>query len=113
MMGHTRPSNTSGNDLRPLERRIARLADEGVDELEIAWRFRKSPRFVRQVQSLAERDTRPGDGVGDEALRPLERRLLRWRDLGFDHEELAPRFRRTPEFLSRVEEMARYKLARR
>ena len=44
-------------------------------------------------------------------LRPLERRLLRWRGQGVDHDELSSRFRRSPEFLARVERYARYKLA--
>jgi hypothetical protein len=49
--------------------------------------------------------------AADGRLRPLERRLLRWREQGVDHEELSRRFRRSPEFLARVERYARYKLA--
>jgi hypothetical protein len=47
----------------------------------------------------------------DGRLRPLERRLLWWRDQGVDYDELSSRFRRSPEFLARVERYARYKLA--
>lgn len=106
---------THDTGLRPIERRMTRLADEGVDELEIAWRFRRSPRFVRQVLDLADvpRDggarTAAGPGPRDR-LRPLERRVLWWRDQGFAYEDLAPRFRRGPAFLRQVEELARYKL---
>lgn len=101
--------------LRPLERRMLRLSDEGVNDVEIAWRFRKSPRFVRQVKELAARP-RPSANDGsagprpEDRLRPLERRLLWWRSQGVDHAELAPRFRRSAEFLARVEAMAHYKL---
>lgn len=35
-------------------------------------------------------------------LRPLERRLLRWRNKGVPVEELAPKFKRSPEHLRRV-----------
>jgi hypothetical protein len=47
----------------------------------------------------------------DGGLRPLERRLLWWREQGVGYEELSSRFRRSPEFLARVERYARYKLA--
>lgn len=106
---------THDTGLRPIERRIRRLADEGIDEVEIAWRFRRSPRFVRQILELTKvpRDGRTaaaGPGPRDR-LRPLERRVLWWRDQGLDHEELASRFRRGPAFLRQVEELAHYKLS--
>jgi DNA-binding CsgD family transcriptional regulator len=43
-------------------------------------------------------------------LRPLERRVLRWRSAGALYSEIGPRFRRSPGFVQRVEELARYKL---
>lgn len=105
---------THDTGLRPIERRITRLAGEGIGEVEIAWRFRRSPRFVRQVLDLAQVPRDGGAraaGPGPQArLRPLERRVLWWRDQGVDYEELAPRFRRGPAFLRQVEELARYKL---
>jgi hypothetical protein len=42
------------------------------------------------------------------ALRPMERRILRLVDA-----EIAPRLRRTPDFVERVENLARYKLSTR
>ena len=47
----------------------------------------------------------PGD-----VLRPLERRILRWRAAGVDYEALSPKFRRTPKFLRQVESLSHYKL---
>jgi hypothetical protein len=40
-------------------------------------------------------------------LRPLERRVLRWREDGASFDEIAARFRRSPEFIERVVDMAR------
>jgi hypothetical protein len=109
--------------LRPVERRVLRWAEMGVDDAEIARRFGRSERWVAQVRFLADLDRsapldRPdSSGRSDRSdrpadrLRPLERRLLRWRRAGFRHEDLSRRFRRSPEFLARVEHYANYKLA--
>jgi hypothetical protein len=110
--------------LRPIERRVRRWVDSGVGDAEIARRFRRSTGWVARVRMLAELDravTEPSAQAAaanratatatDGRLRPLERRLLRWRDQGVDYDELSSRFRRSPEFLARVERYARYKLA--
>ncbi|MCZ7526334.1 MAG: hypothetical protein M5U14_08140 [Acidimicrobiia bacterium] len=97
--------------LRPRERRMLRLAEEGVDELDIAWRFRRTPRYVRQVLTVARAPGRSGvTPTTAGTLRPIERRVMRWREEGAALDELAPRFRRTSEFLEQVERLARYKL---
>jgi hypothetical protein len=99
--------------LRPFERRVVRLVDEGVAEAEIARRFRRSPEMIHRVivlTRLPRSDVR--QRPGDDVLRPLERRVLRWRDTGAGYEEIGPRFRRSPAFVQQVEELARYKLRR-
>jgi DNA-binding CsgD family transcriptional regulator len=107
--------------LRPVERCVLRLVGAGVDDEEIARRFKRSPAWVAQVRRLADLE-RPAaepattagvrsDSLRSHSLRPLERRLLRWREHGVAHEELGVRFRRSPEFLERVEEYAHFKLA--
>ena len=119
---------TTTQRLRPVERRVLRLVDEGLDDAEIGRRFGRGERWTAQVRFLADLDV-PRSQVGDpaaadqraddgdegtdgvERLRPLERRLLRWRALGVDHDELADRFRHSAEFLARVEGYAHYKLA--
>lgn len=98
-----------GIRLRPLERRVLRLTEAGVDDVEIAWRFRRTPRFIRQVRDLAGVE-RLAPARSDR-LRPIERRVLRWREQGLTHEELSPRFRRTPAFLEQVERLAQHKLS--
>ncbi len=95
--------------LRPIERRILRLAEDGVDDEEIARRFRRSPEWVARVRVLALHP-RSGAHMQGDVLRPLERRVLRWRAAGPDYEQMSPRFRKTPEFLRQVESLAHYKL---
>lgn len=108
---------TTTQGLRPVERRVLRLVDEGLDDAEIGRRFGRTERWTAQVRFLADLDV-PRSQATDSAiesdterLRPLERRLLRWRAQGLDHDELADRFRHSAEHLARVEEYAHYKLA--
>src|SRR4051794_62197 len=105
--------------LRPLERRMVRLAESGVIPAEIGRRFNRSEDFVERVLEMADRRT-PSSANGrshvngaDGDLRPLERRLMRWRDEGATFEELADRFRRGPGHLERVLQLAEYKLSAR
>ena len=97
--------------LRPVERRMRRLRADGCSNAEIASRFRRSPEHVRRVLDMSELDGRRAVPDG-ESLRPLERRILRWRAAGAQPSEIATRFRRSPGFVQRVEDLARYKLSR-
>ena len=105
------PSKDRDRMLRPLERRVLRLVDEGVGDVEIARRFRRSPRMIRRiiVMTRLPRDNGAHPLQG-KRLRPLERRVLRWRERGAAYAEIGPRFRRSPAFVERVEVLARYKL---
>ena len=98
--------------LRPIERRMLKLAEAGASDVEIAWQFRRTPKNVRQVIALAQLPRQQPPASPPAGLRPIERRVLRWRDEGADFAELASRFRRRPAFLAQVEQLARYKLAR-
>ena len=71
-------------------------------------RFHRSGDHIERVLTLAALPDRraPEHGTG---LRPLERRLLRWRDAGLSAEELADRFRRGPRYVERVLALADYK----
>jgi DNA-binding NarL/FixJ family response regulator len=66
--------------LRPVERLVLRLVAEGVDDAEIGRRFSRSPEMIRRIAAMARlprtADTRL---TADDRLRPLERRMLRWR----------------------------------
>jgi hypothetical protein len=98
-------------DLRPLERRVSRLAAEGVVPAEIGRRFNRSENFVERVLVLA---SMPGRNAPETpaGLRPIERRLLRWRDQGVSTNDMADRFRRGPGYIERVLELAVYKQER-
>jgi len=95
--------------LRPLERRVRHLADEGVDDAEIGRRFRRSPEWAGRVRVLIE-VPRNGTRLQGDVLRPLERRVLRWRADGAEFDQLSTRFHRSAEFLRQVEALAHYKL---
>jgi hypothetical protein len=55
----------------------------------------------------------PAYPVDPQPLRPLERRILRWRDHGSDYAAIGARFRRSAAHVERVEGFARYKLTTR
>ena len=104
------PRTRIPRELRPVERRILRLGDAGLDDAEIARRFGHSLGWVSRVRSLAAVPRRIPPEARGARLRPLERRLLRWRELGLSHESLASKFGRSAGFLARVEQLAHYKL---
>jgi hypothetical protein len=99
-------------DLRPIERRMLKLSKAGADDIEIAWRFRRTPKGVRQVMACSQLRRGITTQATPGGLRPIERCVLRWRDEGAEFADLAARFRRSPAFLEQVELLARYKLAR-
>ena len=96
--------------LRPLERRVCRLAADGVFPAEIGRRFNRSEEFIERVLTLASLPDRHAP-LPRAGLRPLERRLLRWRDEGVSSRELADRFRRGPGYIAQVLKLADYRLA--
>ena len=67
--------------------------------------------MIRRIVAMTRLPRAPGaPALRSEGLRPLERRVLDWRDRGADYTEIGPRFRRSPAFIERVEGFARYKL---
>lgn len=95
--------------LRPIELTVRRLRSEGLSHAEVAWRLRRSPGYVRRVEAMSEmgpRSPRRADQTGSAAQRPIERCVLKLLDEGSSYAEVASRFRRTPEFVARVEHFA-------
>ena len=105
---------TAPHVLRPVERLVLRLVDEGIGDVEIARRFRRSPAMIRRIVVMARLPrTARVRVMADDGLRPLERRVLHWRHYGATYSEIGSRFRRSPDFVARVETLARYKLEER
>ncbi|HEU5448262.1 MAG TPA: hypothetical protein VFW57_04550 [Acidimicrobiia bacterium] len=96
--------------LRPVERLVLRLVAEGVEHVEIGRRFRRSPEMIRRIDIMARIPRTARAPVVSDGLRPLERRVLRWRHYGATYAEIGARFRRSPAFVARVETLAHYKL---
>ena len=97
--------------LRPVERCVLRLVADGVDHTEIARRFRRRPEFVDRVIAYAGMPRHSVQPAG-AALRPVERRILKWRASGAEHADIGRRFHRSAGHIRRIEQLAAYKLAR-
>jgi hypothetical protein len=90
------------------------MAEAGLTPAETGRRFRRSERYVEQVLRLAQVPRAYDDQPHpvEAPLRPLERRLVRWRDEGVDAGEVAAMFGRTPEHIARVLALVDYKQRR-
>ena len=88
---------------------MCRLAADGVLPGEIGRRFNRSEDFIERVLTLASLPDRHAP-LPRAGLRPLERRMLRWRDEGVSSRELADRFRRGPGYIAQVLTLADYRL---
>lgn len=100
--------------LRPIERTVRRLREEGLSSSEVAWRLRRSPGYVERVETLSAIE-RPAedriDSTSGPALRPIERCVLKSLEAGSGYPEIASRLRRTPGYVARIEGFANLKLA--
>lgn len=103
-MSETTARKTGG--LRAKERVIKRLADSGMDESEIAWRFRSSPGHIQRTLRLIDMPRAPREGGVRSAATALERTVLKARSRGASHAEIGARMRRSPGFVARVEQFA-------
>jgi len=97
--------------VRALERRVLRLLDGGVPEEEIARRFRRSPDMIRRIAVMAQLPRATSGPPHPHSLRPVERRILSWRAGGAAYGDIGARFRRSADYVQRVEDLARYKLS--
>jgi hypothetical protein len=95
--------------LSPLARRVLTLNEAGLDLAEMSRRFKRSPEHLERVLEWTEI---PRNGPPPRrANRAMERRVLRLRANGESHQEIAERFRRSPDFMRRVEGFAHYRRA--
>ncbi len=105
------------HQLRPIERTVLRLRQDGQSNSEVAWRLRRSPGYVERVEMLSGIERSADASAGDaasattaERLRPIERCVLNSLAAGSGYAEIAARLRRTPNYVSRVEGFANMRL---
>jgi len=95
--------------LRPLERRVLAMRDAGTPLDDIAAAFKRSRTHIERVISWS---AIPRSGPAPRLkARALERRVLALRSAGLGYDEIAPRFRASPEFIQRVEGLAHFRKA--
>lgn len=97
--------------LRPIERRVLDMHDDGVVIDEIAARINRSPEFVERLLGWTE-IPRNGDAT-ERNLTPVERRVLDMRADGESHEEIAAKFKKTERYIRQVEGLAHFKEGQR
>ncbi len=98
--------------LRPIERVVQRLGDEGVELTEIATRLRKSPRAVRQIQWLVTQRLEgkvPAATARSGGLTPLERCVERHLAAGETHGRVGSRIGRSGNHVRQIERFATFK----
>lgn len=94
--------------LRPVERRVIAMRDEGVHIAEIARRIDKSPAHVERVIDWSG-IPRNGPPVRRSPT-AIEQRVMQMRAEGASYVEIGARFRRSPKYIKQVEGLGHYSL---
>ena len=94
--------------LRPIERRILAMQDDGHSVADIAGRFKRSP---EHVQRMIEWTDIPRNGEPYKFTEALEARVAALRAEGHDHEEIGRRFNRSADNIRQIEALAHYRRA--
>lgn len=92
--------------LRPVERRILTMRQDGVSIEEIGRRLRRSPAFIERIIGWTQ-IPRTGQSRSGP-ISPLARRVLKLTSQGEDHETIGRRFNRSERFIKQVEALAHY-----
>ena len=85
------------------------MRDEGLDLDEIGRRIKRSPEQVERIIGWTELPLRRA--APRLAARAFERRVLALRASGESYDQIGDRFRRSADFIRRVEGLAHYRLA--
>ena len=97
--------------LRPIERRLLDMRDQGMAVDEIADRMKRSP---AHVERMLEWTAIPRTGSSRERdLRPVERRVLDLRAEGHSHDTIGGLFNRSARSVRQIEGLAHFKEAQR
>lgn len=92
--------------LRPIERRVLALTDQGLDPADIARRFKRGEAHVERILRWTA-IPREGGTESQAGFRPIERRIIDMRAKGMSYEEIGSRFRRSAGYVRRIEDLAR------
>lgn len=92
--------------LRPIERRVLALRDQGLGTEEIARRLRRGEAHVARIIAWTS-IPRTGRAIQPSGFRPIERRIIDMRANGLSYEEIGSRFRRDADYVHRIEDLAR------
>ena len=92
--------------LRPVERRVLAMRDDGVHVDEIARRIQRSPAHVERMIAWTD-IPRQGLRVRTSPT-AIQRAVLRLRAEGESHAEIGRRFNRSPKYIRQVEGLAYY-----
>jgi len=99
----------TGTTLRPIERVVVRLDDDGASHHEIGRRIGKRPVTVRRILEMI--NLKEGNGSPDQhRLRPVERVVLRLRSEGESYGEIGHRLARSGRHIQNIERYAEFKL---
>ena len=93
--------------LRPVERRVLTMREEGVSIEDIASRLKRTPSFVERLIEWTRipRSEKPRRAVPSA----LERVVLKHRSEGASYEEIGEKLNRSPRFIRQVEGFAHYR----
>ena len=97
--------------LRPVERRVLALRDEGQSLEEIAGRLRRSADHIGRVIEWTQIPRKGPAPRRSPSAR--QQRILALRSRGESYEEIANRFGRSSDFIRRSEGLAHYRMALR
>lgn len=90
--------------LRPIERRVLALRDEGFDVADIARRFRRGEAHVERIISWTQIPRR--GRLVSPGFRPIERRVMEMRSQGLSYDEIGSKFGRNAGYARRIEGLA-------
>lgn len=99
----------TNSTMRPLERVVVRLNEDGASYHEIGRRVGKRPMTIGRILEMVE--LREGNGSStNHRLRPVERVVLRLRSEGESYGEIGNRISRSGRHVQNIERYARFKL---
>jgi DNA-binding CsgD family transcriptional regulator len=95
--------------LRPVERRVLALHEQGESMEDIAARLKRSPDHIERMMDWAQIPRSGPPTRRSPSAR--QRRIMALRSAGESYEQIAERFRKSSDFIKRVEGLAHLRMA--